>query len=93
MSFDIEYSNAFKKDFKRLLKRGNNMQLLQDAVEILEQEGTLPYVPYKTHSLIGNFKGYWDAHIQPDWLLIWKTDIENRTVSLARTGSHSDLFK
>jgi len=42
--------------------------------------------------LKGNFKGFWECHIQPDWLLIWQQDDEIKLISLTRTGTHSDLF-
>jgi len=48
-------------------------------IEILGNTGTLPVVPYKTHKLHGNFANHWEAHLEPDWLLIWKID-ENKIV-------------
>ena len=45
---------------------------------------------YREHSLIGNFIGRRECHIEPDWLLIYKIDNDN--IIFERTGSHSDLF-
>jgi len=44
------------------------------------------------HLLTGNFKGCWECHVQPDLLLIWQEDIENKAIILQRLGSHSELF-
>jgi len=87
--FLISYSNQFKKDVKLLLKRGNDLDLLKISIIELENNGTLPS-SQKPHKLIGNYEGYWEGHIKPDWLLIWKTS--GNEVTLVRTGTHSDLF-
>jgi len=92
MSYEIEYTGKIKKDIKLAQKRGLNLELFKEVVLLLEESGKLP-AKYKAHVLTGNFKGYWECHIQPDWLLIWKKEEEIKLVSLTRTGSHSDLFK
>ena len=46
---------------------------------------------YRDHSLQGTWKEYREAHLEPDWLLIYR--IEGGELHLVRTGSHSDLFK
>ena len=58
---------------------------------LLEQKSILP-AKYKSHKLTGDYKGFWECHIQPDWLLIWLQDDTEKTITLARTGTHSDLF-
>lgn len=86
---DIRYSTKFKKDFKTCVKRGYKMVLLQQAIDILRIPSPLPE-KNKEHSLIGNYAGYKECHIEPDWLLIYKqTDSE---LQLVRTGRHADLF-
>lgn len=86
---DIRYSTKFKKDFKTCVKRGCKMSLLQQAIDILRIPAPLPE-KNKEHSLIGNYAGYKECHIEPDWLLIYKqTDSE---LQLIRTGTHADLF-
>ena len=47
---------------------------------------------YKDHALKGNFIGYRECHIRPDWLLMYKIDKQILTLALTRTGTHSDLF-
>ena len=92
MSYKIEYTGKIKKDIKLAQKRGLDIQLFKEVILLLEKEGKLSQ-KYKPHVLKGNYKGYWECHIQPDWLLIWKQNEEIKLVSLARTGTHSDLFK
>lgn len=86
---DVEYTSKFKKDFKTCVKRGYNMQLLQDVIDVLRIPESLP-PKNKAHNLKGNFKEYRECHIEPDWLLIYnQTD---KVLKLARTGTHSDLL-
>ncbi len=83
------FENTFKKDIKRLQKRGKNMDKLKAVIDKLLNNQPLEN-KYKDHALIGNWKGYRDCHIEPDWLLIYK--ITENYLYLVRTGSHSDLF-
>ena len=92
MSYKIEYTGKIKKDIKLAQKRGLDLQLFKEVILLLEKDGKLP-LKYKPHVLKGNYKGYWECHIQPDWLLVWKQNDKIKLVSLARTGTHSDLFK
>lgn len=87
----VRYSTKFKKDYKTIIKRGYNPQLLQDVLEILCSEQPLP-PKFKDHNLTGNYEGHRECHITSDWLLIYKIEQEILTLSLTRTGSHSDLF-
>ncbi len=83
------FENTFKKDIKRLQRRGTNMDKLKVVIDKLLNNQKLEN-KYKDHALIGNWKGYRDCHIEPDWLLIYK--ITENYLYLVRTGSHSDLF-
>ena len=89
--YTVVATNKFKKDYKLCLKRGLDASILEEVVSILEEKGKLPE-KYKPHVLKGNFKGLYECHIQPDWLLIWQLEQEIKLISLIRTGSHSDLF-
>jgi len=93
MMYEIYYTNEFKKQLKLMLKRGKNAEAMNTAIEILGQTGTLPYVPYQTHKLSGNYINHWEAHIEPNWLLIWKVDQNKIIISLTNTGTHADLFE
>lgn len=88
---DIQYEKTFKKDYKRVIKRGYDPALLEEVLEILVREEPLPE-KYRDHSLSGNYNGYRECHIAPDWLLIYKILHEKLVLLLTRTGSHSDLF-
>lgn len=87
----IRYHRLFKKDYKRIKKRGYNLKLLEDVLSLLVKGEALPQ-EYRDHSLIGNYAGVRECHIKPDWLLIYKMDDNELTVIAMRTGSHSDLF-
>lgn len=82
-------SSKFKKDYKRVKSQNHDVARLQEAVEILARGETLPN-DYKDHALIGNWAGYRECHLGPDWLLIYK--IKEDELLLARLGSHSELF-
>jgi mRNA interferase YafQ len=89
--FQFVYTNRFSKDVKLLKKRGFNLDLLKAAIVTLENHGELP-TANKPHKLSGEYQGYWEAHLKPDWLIIWKTLPDENEVWLTRTGTHSDLF-
>jgi len=89
--YQIETTNRFKKEYKLALKRGLKRKLIDEVILLLEKQGKLP-AKYKPHVLKGNFKNYWECHIQPDWLLIWKQDEPIKLITLTSTGTHSDLF-
>lgn len=86
---DVRYSTKFKKDFKACVKRGYKIPLLQQAIDILRIPDVLP-AKNRDHSLSGNYSGYRECHIEPDWLLIYRQ--EEDELFLYRTGTHSDLF-
>jgi mRNA interferase YafQ len=86
----LRQSGAFKKDLKRLLRRGYDLSRLDAILQALQKNESLPATA-RPHPLKGDWKGYWDCHVASDWILIYKvTDDE---VRLARTGTHADLFE
>ena len=87
----INYANSFKKDYKLIKKRGYDLQKLNVVLDLLAAEQRLPH-KYRNHQLVGNYIGYYECHIEPDWLLIYKIVKEKKGLLLARTGSHSDLY-
>ncbi len=91
MKYTIELSSKFKKDYKSIKKRGKNTALLQEVVELLADGESLPDL-YHDHPLIGNYLGYRECHIQPDWLLIYRICEDRLILGLMRTGTHSDSF-
>jgi len=92
MMYEIYYTNEFKKQLKLMLKRGKSAEVMNKAIEILSNTGTLPYIPYKTHKLSGILVNHWEAHLEPNWLLIWRVNNNEITISLTSTGTHADLF-
>ncbi len=92
MKYEIEISSRFKKDYKLAKKRGYNIELLKEVVDILANGEELEQ-KYFDHPLAGNYKGCRECHIQPDWLLIYRIEKDILVLGLTRTGTHSDLFK
>ena len=88
----IKYTTAFKKGYKRMKKRGVDLTLLDNVIEILRQGAKLDS-KYKDHSLEGVLSGFRECHIQPDWLLVYLIENDILTLTLVNTGTHSDLFK
>lgn len=89
--YSIHYSKRFEKDLKRCLKRGLKLQLIFEAIQLLQATGTLP-PQYHPHKLTGNMRGQWECHIQPDWLMTWEQNDTQLTLLFLQTGTHSDLF-
>lgn len=87
-------STKFKKDLKRVTKQGKERESIDVVIEKLQRQEPLPQ-KNRDHALVGDYKGYRECHITPDWLLIYRI-INNNSVELlelTRTGSHSELFK
>ncbi len=87
----IKYQSAFKKDYKRIKKRGYDTRLLEKVIEILASGQPLPK-EYRDHPLSGDYIGCRECHISPDWLLVYEIIAGDLVLYLTRTGTHSDLF-
>ena len=87
----IKYQTAFKRDYKRIKKRGYDLRLLEDVIALLAQEQELPS-SYRDHALTGDYSGCRECHIAPDWLLVYEVLQDELLLYLTRTGTHSDLF-
>ena len=89
----IEFSGQFKKDYKLAIKRGCDPSLLEQVISLLANEQPLPE-KYRDHALTTsrNYKNVRECHIEPDWLLIYRTEKERLILQLVRTGTHNDLF-
>lgn len=83
-------TTKFDQETEKVKKRGKEMSKLGEMIKKLANEE--PLEPrHRNHKLKGNFKGRWECHIEPDWLLVYcKTKTE---IIFERTGSNSDLFK
>lgn len=85
----LVYTTRFKKDFKRITKRGLKKNKLETVIKLLMEKQLLP-ARYYDHELSGNYVRHRECHIEPDWLLIYR--IVGDELRLERTGTHSDLF-
>ncbi len=85
----IRRTTQFKKDVKRIQRRGKNLEKLKRVVKLLVDGEPLPPA-LRDHELTGNWKGIRDLHIEPDWLLLYENEPDE--IVLIRTGSHTDLF-
>ena len=83
------YLRSFEKEVEKARKRGYDLDILKEVMTKLIEEKPLS-LKHRNHKLKGNFVGYWECHITPDWLLVYKKDKER--IYFARTGTHSDLF-
>ena len=90
--YEVKFTNAFKKSYKLMKKRGLDIFLLDEVVDTLRQGKKLDD-KYHDHALTGNYQGFRECHIKPDWLLIYLIENDILTLTLVDTGSHSDLFK
>lgn len=88
---DVVLSNRFRKDLKLASKRGYNLNLLDEIVDKLARREPLPD-KNRDHGLTGDYIGFRECHIQPDWLLVYRIDEDELFLFLSRTGTHSDLF-
>ena len=89
--YDIKTYKQYDRDVKLAVRRGLDMEQLLTVVDMLRKGETLP-PKYHSHMLTGDYKGYWECHINPDWLLLYEKNTEIRIISLYRTGTHSDIF-
>lgn len=89
--YTVKTTTQFKKDYKLAIKRGLKIELLEDVVATLAMGEPLPEKK-KDHALSGNWAGHRECHILPDWLLIYRIEDDVLVLTLARTGTHSDLF-
>jgi mRNA interferase YafQ len=90
----IESSVGFRKQLKLMLRRGKGEEQIKKVILLLANDQALA-AKYHDHPLTGQFTGFRDCHIQPDWVLIYKKmDSEDGLgiLRLEETGTHADLF-
>ena len=91
MNREIVWTTQFKKDYKLALKRHLDIELLDNIIRSLSRGETLPE-KNRDNALTGDWAGHRECHILPDWLLVYRIDDNVLVLTLARTGTHSDLF-
>ena len=87
----LKTTTQFRKDYKLAKKRGYQLHLLDKVLDMLLNEEILD-AKYHDHALTGNYAGFRECHIQPDWLLIYMINNNELILTTVRTGTHSDLF-
>lgn len=92
MNYQILWTKQFKKDYKAAMKRNLNISELDHVIKLLAKGESLPE-KYRDHALTGDWIGFRECHIRPDWLLIYHYIEDQLILTLSRTGSHSDLLK
>lgn len=88
---EVVLSTRFKKDLKTASKRGYNLELLNNVVDKLASRQQLPE-KNRDHELSGDYAGFRECHVAPDWLLVYRVVEEDLILYLMRTGTHSDIF-
>lgn len=88
----VKFTTAYKKAYKLMKKRGLDLSLLDEVVDLLRQGKQLDE-RYRDHALTGNFAGFRECHIKPDWLLVYLIENDILTLTLVDTGSHADIFR
>ena len=91
--YEVIYSNSFKKDLKKIIKQGKNIDKLEKIIDKLSNKEVLD-AKYKDHKLINDkyYKDCRELHIEPDWLLVYQYINNELILLLVRTGSHSNLL-
>jgi len=97
----LKTTAQFRRDYKLIKKRGYQMDFLEEILEVLLQKKQLAEKhrdhalaeKHRDHTLVGNYIGFRECHILPDWLLIYQIDSGMLLLVATRTGTHSDLLK
>ena len=91
MKYEILRMTSFRKDMKLLLKRGKDIERLLTVIDKLANDEPLDDV-YRDHALSGDYIGFRECHVKADWVLVYRKNAELLTLTLLRTGTHSDIF-
>ncbi|MCG2813426.1 MAG: type II toxin-antitoxin system YafQ family toxin [Thermodesulfovibrionales bacterium] len=88
---NVKTTNKFEKDFELMIRQGKDIEKLKIIMRMLAREGSLDQ-RHRDHKLTGNYISNRECHVEPDWLLVYRVDIKEKTITFVRTGSHSGLF-
>ena len=89
--YSIEYTNRFRKDLLRCKKQGKDLELLKSVIKQLDTDSKL-HRKYRLLKLVEPYAGWWECHVQNDWLLVWCQYDYRLQMLMTNTGSHSELF-
>ncbi len=87
----LETTAQFRRDYKLMKKRGCERELIETVLDKL-LNGCPLEAAHRDHALTGNYAGFRECHIKPDWLLVYKIERDRLVLVAQRTGTHSDLF-
>ena len=87
----LETTAQFRRDYKLMKKRGCERELIETVLDKL-LNGCPLEAAHRDHALTGNYAGFRECHIKPDWLLVYKIELDRLVLVAQRTGTHSDLF-
>lgn len=90
MKYAVRITSRYKKSLKKMLKRGKDIKKISAVVRMLANGETLP-PQFRDHALVGDLVGFRDCHIENDWVLIYMIQNDVLILTLADTGTHSDL--
>ena len=91
MKYTVRRTARFRKELRKMLRRGADISKLETVVRLLAAGETLP-PQYRDHALTGDMAGTRDCHITPDWILLYRIEEDVLVLALTRTGTHADLF-
>ena len=91
MKLGLRKTRQFEKDLKRMAKRGMPLRELETVIDRLLDQTPLPE-KHRDHPLVGDYAGFRECHVRPDWLLIYMVQADRLILTCMRTGTHSDLF-
>lgn len=89
--YTVKFTSQFKKDAKRAEKQGKDISMMKATINSLASDEPLPD-KFRDHALTGNWEGFRECHITPDWLLIYMKEKNVLILTLSRTGSHAEIF-
>ncbi len=89
--YSFTRSTKFRRDVRRCQRQQKNLDKFKAIHELLIAGNPLP-AKYHDHFLIGNWVNHRECHLEPDWLLIYRINEEDKIIEYVRMGSHADLF-
>ena len=87
----IRTTREFDVSLRRCIRQGRDVEIFRETANLLAETGKLP-PEYKPHQLTGLFAGYWECHMEDDWLLVWRQDDNRLILTMTNTGTHVELF-
>jgi mRNA interferase YafQ len=87
----VKTTNKFEKDFELMIRQGKDIEKLKIIMRMLAREESLDQ-RHRGHKLTGSYISHRECHVEPDWLLVYRVDIKEKTITVVRSGSHSGLF-